>query len=633
MTWLMENLLPTIVLIFLYISLGHLASRLLWRDVDQISAKSQVVASFYIGIGIWFLIATALGLTGHFTDIYVASIAVVICLISILPVFRALKKSTHIVSDEFRQVIPQGKAWKLLFVLSLLLVIGGAAGVGNSALEDGAAFYLPIAKATAYSGWLEKLPGYEGFSAVGLVGELQMATLFLFHAEDAARMMSWICFLPIFFILFDFAKKMQLSAKATVVLLVCVFSSSAVFYITGGGKVDLFAAALGFVGIYFLFFEDEDWLSALLLAFACLAKLSLFIPFFPVILTGLYLRTCKSQLGTSKLKNFFFRNVKYACIFAAVMTPHLIKNYVFFKNPWAPFYGSEFGWETSWYSQATTSRIIFTYPLVWFYGNYWAQLGTLALPVLMFLPFYFSRKALQVKNWIAQDYLLASLIMGMLLWLLIRPSFVAPRYILAVLLGFSLFAAAGFDRWLSRNFRAPKKKFIALALLVLWCLHSLTFMQKTGSSVRKAYAYLSGEMPYCARDAYHCFVAQELNAVVPPGARILQLSYFTLWLRGDLLQTMRQTDEAQIKLGPITEEAWRLIYQHDFQYVYLDRVSHREMIKTYFIDKLPPWVTLQPIAELQAVSAYKIIFADSVKFKKKRKVVADGNHWTVVNIE
>lgn len=56
-----------------------------------------------------------------------------------------------------------------------------------------------------HTGWIEKLPGYESFSAVGLLGELQMATLFVFGMEDAARILSCF-FVPVFFLLLNTKK-------------------------------------------------------------------------------------------------------------------------------------------------------------------------------------------------------------------------------------------------------------------------------------------------------------------------------------------------------------------------------------------------------------------------------------------
>ncbi|MBC7419431.1 MAG: hypothetical protein H7328_01770 [Bdellovibrio sp.] len=626
-----HNLLTVALFFLFYVALGQLTLRYLWQNSSLLSPKLQMIAAFYLGIGFWYAVATALGLLGYFTWQIVLIIAVVVLLAATKSLVKLLSESFRIIKAETFSLRQTSWLWRILLASAFLLLFAGLGGIGNTALEDGAAFYLPIAKMMAYSGWLEKLPGYEGFSAVGLIGELQMASVFLFNAEEAGRLFSWFCFTPMFLLMFDFAKKLKLSSQATIILLICVFSSSAIFFITGGGKIDLFGAAFGLIGLYLLFFEKEHWVASILLGLACVAKLSLLIPFFPIILMGLAYQSLQ-QSKTSFFKAFIFKNVTLGSIVFLTLIPHLIKNYVFFANPLAPFYGSSFGWETTWYTLQTTQRIILTYPLVWFYGSYWAQLGVLSLPILMFLPFYFSRKSFDVKNWLAQDYFLASLFTGMIFWLCIRPSFVAPRYILAVLLSFAPFAAAGFDRWKNRNIIFPKKLMFATILMIVWSMHSLERMQRYGASLIRSYYYVSGQWPYCARDAYHCYIVDVLNKVVPPGQRILQLTYFTYWLRGDLLQTMRQTEEFKFPPAPLKEEIWKMFYEHDFNYVYLDRVSHDASIKTHSIDQLPSWVRLEKIAEFETVSAYKIIYADSVKFRKKRKVVQDGLHWKVENI-
>ena len=159
--------------------------------------------------------------------------------------------------------------------------------------------------------------------------------------------------------------------------------------------IDLFSGALGLVGLYLLYFENELLLAGFLVAFACVAKLSLFIPFFPLVVIGLIqqARSGSSDLRTI-IKKFLIFNLSFAAIFVVVLLPHLIKNYIFFENPWAPFYGSKFSWETTWYAESTVRRILWTYPLVWFYGGYWGQMGTIALPVVMFLPLYFKKSFL-----------------------------------------------------------------------------------------------------------------------------------------------------------------------------------------------------------------------------------------------
>ena len=498
-----------------------------------------------------------------------------------------------------------------------------------TSLEDGAAFYLPFAKMMGYSGWLEKMPGYEGFSAVGLLGEIQMATLYVFGLEDLARSYSWFYFVPVFFLLFDYSKKFELTQEGLIVLLVSVFSSGCIFYITGGGKIDLISAAIGLLGIYILFFEKSVLLAAFLLAFASVAKISLLIPFFPLVIVGIICQFCYVDFKPKGKFKFFIKALGIFFIaYCFAFAPQFVKNYVFFKNVLAPFYGGKISWETSWYSADTTLRIILTYPLVWFYGSYWAQLGTLSLPIFTFFPFYLKKKILSYKNWKNTEFLLIALTLGMLLWLVLRPSFVAPRYILAILLCFAPFAAKGFDHLIQNNFNNHIKKKIILSFILLWSVFSLIKVIE-GRAILNAYAYATNSIDHCQRDSHHCYVVEELNKIAPIGSRILQLSYFTYWFREDLIQVMKKTDEIEFPVMPLTEEVWRLVYEHDFSYLYIDTISHSDYIKTYFLNNLPAWVRLEKIAQIENVIAFKIIFSPSLDFKKKWKVKSEGKHWFV----
>lgn len=636
----MNNLLMFFIAIpflhIFYICLGSIVYRVLKFNESIHSPIVHYLSSLYLGVGLWFIIASFLGLLGFFKLSVVSVIIIMVVLLRFKALNQIMSDLYIFIKTEIKAIIPKEKFWKLLFYSGLVFSLYGILSSFSIIRDDGAAFYMPIAKAMAYSGWLDKLPGYDDFSAVGLVGEVQLATLLLYRAESSALMLSWSCFFPIIFLLYQFGQKLKLSAKAFALQMLMVFTSTGIYFILYSGKVDLFSAILGFSGIYFLFFEDDYKIAAFLLAVGTVAKLSLAIPLVPVVLIGF---TCQLRrrhncvISAEGISDLIKMIAWFSLIYSLVLAPHLVKNYVFFQNPFAPFVGTDFKWETTWYAPDTVKRIIMMYPVVWFYGDFWGQLGRLSLPILMFIPFAFRLSLFNFKKYEELDFLSLGVVSGLLCWLIFRPSFVAPRYIFAVLLMLVPLAAFGFDKFLDRNKNRPGKLKVVQVFLTLWCVYAFSFYIKGDMAPRHFVRNIWLFQDECARDGNHCYAAEELNLLAQPGERILQLTYFTYWLRGDLLQTMMGLHEyggqglAQLN----AEELWTKIYQHDFKYILLDRETHQHAQELYKLNNLPSWVQLEEIFSRDKVSAFKIIYKRADQAKLFRTVSVE-NRWKVESI-
>jgi hypothetical protein len=263
--------------------------------------------------------------------------------------------------------------------------------------------------------------------------------------------------------------------------------------------------------------------------------------------------------------------------------PHLIENYVLFNNPIAPFNLSGMGWaDQTWFGPETTRRIVLTYPLALTFGKYWAQYGNLSPLVLAFLPLsiLLPRHRSLLASSLAAITLAASA--GLICWVILRPSLLSPRYILATLLLFIPLAARAAEHISRSN---PKQHWfgagILAAIIVTVGMVNLYFVQITFFPKNTA-RYLVGRMSECERDGVYCLAMEALNKQAEPG----------------------------MVFGKTSEERWLGIYKRGFRYLLADRIAHSKMIEDLNIDQPPPWLQIVPIFEVAHLSVYQLDFDD-----------------------
>ena len=632
MTVLLTSVVGFLLISLFYIALGNLfLKRLKLNEKYESSVEFSIL--FYFGIIVWYFFGTALGLAGYFKFQIILGIFAASLILRGKYAFQLLQK---LVVDIFskrslRAIFPDNRFDQYVFVFVLMFVSLGYFSIIAPIEGDGAAFYMPISKMFAETGYLQKLPGYEGFSAVGLLSEIQLSTLLLFGFEHSARGLAWFVFLPLISIILKFGKSLGVSKSGNLISLFGIFTSTAVFYILYGGKIDIFSAALGFTGLYLLFFTNYNFLAGIYLAAACVAKLSLLIPFFPIITFTLLFKWYRAD-EKKKIFNCFLMFFLVGFAFLIVVIPHFIKNHFFFNNPLAPFYGTQLSWETEWFSPETTRRILLTYPLIWFFGDYWAQLGRMSLILFMFSPFAlfaFLNKSKKLSN--SEVLVYISFILAMLFWAVLRPSFVAPRYIMAVLLLLGPIAGRGFDIVLS-SYKLPTyfKKYL-LIVFCLWSIHSLIQNRGIGFDPLRLVRLTNATDCKYERGS-HCVVIEYLNKKVPEGSRVLQLNYFTYWLRSDLLQTMMRSDEFNGLDTMNDKEFWTRVYSRGFRYILLDKATHQSSPFAKYISTDYEYISLIELYSVENIIAYEVNFKFPDVIKPTVSVNKESNLWKVVEL-
>jgi hypothetical protein len=165
---------------------------------------------------------------------------------------------------------------------------------------------------------------------------------------------------------------------------------------------------------------------------------------------------------------------KMCCLFAILgviaWIPQLIKNWMLFDAPLAPFFGlTDKNWlNQEWFNQEVTRRILMTYPFALVSGRYPMQGGGLSFLFIAFLPFLFWLNTKSCNRTLLFAVTFSGLV-SLAVWMLIRPSVIAPRYILATLLLFVPVLAIAVEHALKKinNSKLVEHTVVAATLLAI----------------------------------------------------------------------------------------------------------------------------------------------------------------------
>jgi len=532
--------------------------------------------------------------------------------------------------------------WQLLTLFATLLLLSGAAAFAGRIDGDARAFYLALPKVIAASHRLLPLPGYEAFSSVGLLAEMQLAALFLLDMPGASpRLFSWVSGLAGAVLLAAIARKAGLGRRGQLLSVVMLLTSSAVAFFWGQGKTDLFAAVFALAGVLSALESCDPAASrkgSVLLAgvftgFALVAKLSYIVAFLPTIFVLLFWRDIYSywlnRCTAGEWKKLLKECSVYSLIFAGSLlmplVPHLLKNYILL-NTLVDTYGSH-----HYFSVETTRRIVLTYPFWPFFGNFWAQYGNLSPLVLAFLPmliWVFWKDRRWSPPVIA---ITAAAVAGMLAWIVLFPSVPMPRYFLATLLLFIVPVAWAMervsytDRWL--NYGVVLAAFSCMLMFARSWNHEIFV-------VPAAYEYLLGEQSeknlhideVLSRNVY-----EAINQSAEPGARVYLGSYYRLWLRPDLIQCTNGKVDSEMSFDAANPERfWLQVYEHGFTYMFMDNGYPAFAA----LKAVPDWMRIEMIYPQSGYGgAYRLIYKNHPGRVKFATIEVSPGAWDVIPVK
>jgi hypothetical protein len=596
--------------------LKWLAGRL--DSVERTSAGTLLATGFILGEGILASVWLLLALAGWFSIQVVGAVCLVLMAAGLYAGRSLLSGFGKQVRSVWRELREDTWGWQFLAGLTVVLCLAWVTSLGRPLQGDGPAFYFALSKLIAFSHRLVPMPGYEVFTNVGLQGELHFAALMALHSPEAAKLFSWPTISMAGIMLASLGRVTGMGRRGQWLTLSMLFSSSAVIWLSGDGKVDLFAVAFGLAAYYWaiqLRFSHTRMallLTGLFSGFAIVAKLS----YAPVIVPTIGLLVLWGYAGEFRYRSLWratLRAFLAGCmvIFLGLIPaflPHLVKNGLLFHNPIAPIGSGNSTWLIqTWYGPAITRHILLTYPLALTYGSFWAQYGNLSPLILAFLPlaYYLSRP----RPFLSSPLVVLTLtaLLGIVTWSVYDPSVFSPRYILAALLLLILLPARAAE-YISLNDQRPR--LLAAAIPVL----TATVMVSTGLYFidqvffpSHTVQYLTGALDECERDGAYCTAMEKINQRAGAGSRVYLASFQHYWFRGDLLQCISRTEEA-VSTGLSGEGLWLKLYERGFDYLLIDASAHALVLQGLDPGHLPKWVALKLIYDKPPLTVYQMTF-------------------------
>lgn len=455
-----------------------------------------------------------------------------------------------------------------VIAITILLLACSVSVPGTDAL----AYYMAQPKLMAATHGYALLPSYEIFATLPGIAEIHYGVMYAFGGGDvgqlAAKLLMWPVFVAILGLIWGIGRGLGYSKDACWLLLAAGVTSTAATLIVWDGKTDLVGALYALAAVYWmpgLFAEDKNRtliaLFGIMTATAVLAKFSfaLTLPFCVGLPLFFQWRHDKFQL----LRIFSIAGIVALAVF---VVGWWLKNAVLFGDPFAPLLVMRpetpmFPLEQAWFSTENTRWITLTYPLALTFGMYPMQHGGITPLWLVLLPALATRPWRNVEGKKA-IYLATGGLLAIFIWLLLRPSVLAPRYILPALILPLFVLVAGYDLWLRRQSKLAQLALLAMIAIVgLHGLKTLYYIKVSTLPYARAIMRSPLAHPLIAR-------AKRLALEQRKDAKCLLLSYSSEMLPEHLLTSFVLASPPQ---GDIL--TWALHERID--YIIHDPITHK----------------------------------------------------------
>lgn len=603
---------------------GQISLRVVRHRVGAFDDLTFSLIAYFFGQALLAVALMFLALCGYFNALTVAVAVGTGCAIASFCLWRGSAAFFNIPRRLAFAWSALTTGWRVIAVLALLLAALGFTAIGGTLEGDAIAFNSAVAKLLANRGQLSPLPGYEAFSAVGMLSEVLSAALLVLGIPDLSfRIFSWFNFLPTVLLFAVISGQCGLGPRGKLVACIVPLTSTAVISLFGSGKVDLFAVGPALCACVLAlgsWTELRKWpaiaLSGVFCAFSVTFKLSYALPLLPTVgllivwptLVGFFSND-RAQLKSVLPRLVFpcaFAGLIFSAGFILAFSPHLIKNLTFYGG--LPGIGLE---STSWFSRATTLRILLTYPLALTYGSYWGQLGNISPLVICFLPMLL---CVPHSGGFAKSRVVAvavSSLFGLLLWLCFLPSVLMPRYMLAILLLFAIPAAFAAEKF---SFRSRRH-----SALIVWIILATVFYVPFSARANEPRLSPVNTLRYLKSPSETALIAgplesyaeahRAINLTARPNDKVLMLTYYRYWLRPDLLQNTSTTEELlSLTRGENEEDVlngfWDRVRAKGFNILLVDVNLFPVAVK--MLDKAPASVRMKKIYSSGVLSAYQI---------------------------
>ncbi len=587
----MAELLYSVFISFIYvisaINIGLLFFHILkaynisFFSNEQIFA--EVIMSILFGLGVlsnvWLLI-------GLFFNLNMYSILAVL-LISIVLLLVIWSKYLNFANEIIRitkKLFLLKVEWKvIIFIIMITIILFGFGSALLPPRGDAEAFYMVWPKIISYTGTIIPQPNYYSFSQIGISGELHFATLMTLAGSQSATFLVWFVSLSVMGCVLIICSQLRIGLYGKIVALVIIITSTAFTYIIPSGNVNLFAAAYGLAAYYWVIaYSLKGQKSQLLFCgffagLSVVAKFSYLIVLLPgigliIILKYLYEGIKVKTLITNVAKS----SLIVATAFILMLIPHLLKNYILFNEPFAPFLflsnQEALGWVNQvWYTPEITRHILITYPIALSFGQYPMQGGNLSPLVLILLPLIFVayKKYATFSSESLSFHIAIIGLISLVIWVALQPSILAPRYILGALFLFIFPVANSADIFmLSKDLKIYKS---ILTAILIWAL-LLMLPNNSYSSLRVIGSI--GEKTTGSESVYYdsCIY---VNDIVENNERLFFAGYYSYHLRPDILINLNgPADKAAIDENTNLRDKINQMVELGFAYLLVQKASH-----------------------------------------------------------
>lgn len=464
-----------------------------------------------------------------------------------------------------------GKWWWMVAVLGVLV----ATQVSMTAMPpggDAVAIYMVTPKLLAHYGQLVGNPLFPHLSCLGVAGEMHFASCMLLFSQEACGWFSmWVLFAMVL-ITTELGREAGLSTRGRLLVAMLILGSEGFCNSVAGGKVCLFAAYPAMIALYWCMQTRNRALPACVLGgvlggAAIYAKLSLaaILPFMLAVLLVWWwwigrrftLHNCARCAGCLLLLGG-----------AALLgyAPNFIKNGIMLGHPFAPFWPTDAVLQSAsgHRSHFPTSLLMATYPLALTWGAYPLMYGRISAAIIALLPA--SVLLPRPKHWWRSPLLQLTCVavMGVVIWMLVRPRVISPRFFMPPLILLTLLPAKAGVALLqaTRPWQWPKR--VAWIILPVLVLASIASRER----IFHAQVYLLTAYNWETRWEGYVRAAEIIAQTGQPGERVLCLTHHTYYLTPEQIHTTPSVKELRaLKDEYSPEDRWRYLYEQGIRYV------------------------------------------------------------------
>jgi hypothetical protein len=498
--------------------------------------------------------------------------------------------------------------WKMITALTGCVIATYGITSFHPGAGDAIAFYLPWPRIIADTGRMLPLPGYESFSEIWIIGEVHTAAVMAIAGDWAARPISYFHVVAAAALLWGSAESVGMSFRGQLLTVAMLFTSTNVGLIIFDGKTDNIALPIGIAAVFVaLHITRERFIRhavciGLLCGFAAAAKMSYIPPLGATVLFLVLWRHWQTRTGaaTNSVVLVILTLAIIGTAAIASVLPQLAKNWTMVGEPLAPFRyfaKEQITWlDQDWYTAGVVKRLLLTYPLALVFGNYWAQHGNLSLLFLAFVPL----AAIRFSSWPQRRLwlLTAAAALGLLAWMVLRPSTFAARYFFVVLAILLLVSADGAARASFSTSKSLRAMIVAASAFVL--IEHLRIIKDPALAAWR-YAGTADLTSYQGDDAYN--MARLLNTEAAVGTRLVLFGYYRYPLRDDLLECLFNSEERG-RL-PSGKEMAVNAYLEGASYLAFDSMGYEALTPNNF-DNLPSWLRIEKIYNGPRISIYRV---------------------------